>query len=43
MNTVSVKVASQGQERLFWYRENSVGDKGVLQQIFVNGDYVISQ
>lgn len=42
MNTVSVNVACQGQERSFWYRENSVGDKGVLQQIFVNGDYVIS-
>jgi len=42
MNTVSVNVACQGQERPFWYRENSIGDKGVLQQIFVNGDYVIS-
>ena len=40
INTVSIKL--NGSEVLFSYRDDSVGDKGVIRQIFQNKDYGIS-
>ena len=42
MNLASIRVKIQNIERAFSYRRNSTGDKGVIDQIFVNGDYRIS-
>lgn len=39
MNMASVKVNVNNEESVFTYREDSPGDRGVLQQIFVSGDY----
>jgi FkbM family methyltransferase len=41
MNIISAKVNLEGNERFFSYRPDSVGDQGVIRQIFVNGDYKI--
>jgi FkbM family methyltransferase len=42
MNIVSTKVNLANKENIFSYREDSLGDKGVVNQIFVNRDYEIS-
>lgn len=42
MNLASIQVRIRGNQRAFSYRENSTGDKGVIDQILVNGDYRIA-
>ena len=43
MKTVAIKIKIQNEEHLFYFREDSLGDKGVLRQIFENHDYEISR
>jgi FkbM family methyltransferase len=42
MKLTSVLIKLQESERIFKFRENSVGDKGVMKQIFQNKDYSIN-
>lgn len=42
MKLTSVLIKIQESERIFKFRENSVGDKGVMKQIFQNQDYSIN-
>ncbi len=39
MKTVSVKLKINAKEIEFWYRPDSVGDKGVIKQVFQQRDY----
>jgi len=43
MNLNSVQLNVNNSEISFAFRENSIGDKGVIHQIFINKDYEISQ
>ena len=42
MKLTSVLIKTQVSERIFKFRENSVGDKGVMKQIFQDQDYSIN-
>jgi hypothetical protein len=39
VKTVSVKLKINAKEIEFWYRPDSVGDKGVIKQVFQQRDY----
>lgn len=39
LQTVTINLA--GKEFPFQFRESSIGDKGVIRQIFLNHDYTI--
>ena len=42
MKTVAINVKIKNEESLFHFREDSIGDKGVIHQIFLDLDYEIS-
>lgn len=43
MKVVSAQLKIKGKDKPFFYREDSHGDIGVIQQIFVNNDYDVLQ
>ncbi len=43
MDLKTLKLRTNSTERKFQFRFDSIGDKGVIEQIFINKDYDINK